>query len=394
MPELPAPSPLAAHWTLDPTIAYLNHGSFGACPRAVLAAQAELRAQLEAEPVRFFLHQYRPLLDQARERLATMVGADADGIGFVSNATTGVNALLATAELGPGDEVVVTDHEYPACRNALDEICRRRGATVVVARVPFPVGSEDEVVTAVTAKVGPRTRLLLIDHVTSPTALVLPVLRIIAAVGEVPVVVDGAHAPGMLELEVAELGVAAYAGNCHKWLCAPKGAGFVWASPGWRERMRPPVVSFGATADGDRFRASFDWAGTGDPTPWLAVPAAIEAMAAMVPGGWSEIRRCNRELAVAGRRLLCEALEVEAPCPASMLGSMAAVPLPPGHGAAVGPFAVEPLQQMLMDRFRIEVPVTRWPAAPSRVLRVSAQLYNSYEQYRYLAEALRELLAG
>lgn len=394
--QRPSPSPLAVHWALDPRVVQLNHGSFGATPRLVLERQQRLRLELEADPTGFFLRRMPGLLERSLEALAAFVGAQPEDLALVANATTGVNTVLRSLELGPGDEVLFTDHEYPACRNAVLELCRATGARPAVAPLPFPVGSEDEVVAAVAAGFGERTRLLLIDHVTSPSGLVLPVARIAAEARArgVPVLVDGAHAPGMVELDIATLGVDWYTGNCHKWLCAPKGAAFLWVRRERRDRLRPLVVSHGASAAEDRFRREFDWTGTFDPTAWLAIPAAIEVVGALLDGGWPALRQSNRELVLAGRTVLCEALGVSAPAPLSMIGSLATVPLPAGDGRTVPPFGFDPIQDALFERYRIEVPVITWLPEPQRVLRLSAQLYNALDQYRYLAAALGELELG
>ncbi len=385
-------SELARHWGLDPEVVFLNHGSFGACPTAVLAHQAALRARLEAEPVRFFVREYQQLLDAARAEVAAFLGADTDGLAFVANATTGVNAALRALELGPGDALVVTDHEYPACRNAAHRIAAERGFEVVTASVPYPIASEEQAVDAVVSAFGSATRALLIDHVTSQTALVLPVERIAREARDrgIRVVVDGAHAPGMLDLDVAALGVDAWTGNCHKWVCAPKGAGVLWAAPELRERARPLVISHGATtAPPERYHVEFDWTGTGDPTAWLSVPEAIRVVGGMVPGGWPEVRRRNHALALAARDLLCDALGIDTPAPDEMLGSMASLPLPDG---VPDPPPIDALQDRLWHDHRIEVPVIAWPAPPRRLLRVSAQLYNAPGQYALLAGALRDLV--
>ena len=398
---MPSASPLRDRWSLDPAVDFLNHGAFGACPSAVLEAQSDLRAEMERQPVAFMVRRLPPLLDAARERVARFVGADPEGLVPVANATTGVNTVLRALArtLAPGDEWLVTDHAYNACRNALDFVAAETGARVVVARVPFPCASPDEALAAVVAAAGPRTRLALVDHVTSQTGLVLPIgaiVRELAARG-VETLVDGAHAPGMVPLEIERLGAAFYAGNCHKWLCAPKGAGFLWLRADHRDAVRPLVVSHGLNtrrAGRSRLHDEFDWTGTGDPTPFLAVPAALDALASMVAGGWPEVMRRNRELVLAARSVLCRALGIPAPVPESMIGSLASLPLPPSPPAQSGrPRGVEdPLHEELLDRFAIEVPVFPWPEPPRRLLRISAQLHNDLAQYERLARALGELL--
>ena len=390
----PAGSPLARHWSLDPEILQLNHGSFGATPKAVLERQLELRRRLEADPTGFFLRSLPPLAERAREELAAFVGADPENLAFVPNATAGVNTVLRSVDLQPGDQIVYTDHEYPACRNAADEIAEATGARTVTAEIGFPLQSAGEVIAAVIETFGPRTRLLLIDHVTSPTGLIFPVREIADAAHErgVAVLVDGAHAPGMIDLDIGTLGVDFYTGNCHKWLCAPKSAGFLWVDGRWRERVRPLVISHGARIQENRFRHEFDWTGTDDPTARLCVPKALETVGSMVAGGWPEVRRRNRDLARTARRILCAVLDIGEPAPESMVGAMAAVPIPPAVGEPAGPFAFDPLQDELYDRYRIEAPVITWLPGPGRILRVSAQLYNRVEDYESLANVLGELV--
>ena len=389
----PAASPLASHWALDPAVVFLNHGSFGATPRVVLEAQSQLRARMEAEPMRFFIRELEGLLDRVRDAIGPLVGAPAKDLVFVPNATTGVNSVLRSLSFEAGDELVTTDHEYNACKNALDFVAARAGARVVVAHVPFPSAGEDEVVAAITSKVTERTRLLLIDHVTSPTGMVLPVERIVRELARrgVDTLVDGAHAPGMVPLDLAALGAAYYTANCHKWLCTPKGAAILYVRPDRQRDVRPTVISHGANSprtDRSRFQIEFDWAGTIDPTAILCIPASIDALSALLPGGLPEVMRRNRALALEARRILCDALKVPAPCPESMIGSLAAVPLPDGKPAPPSPLYGDPLQDVLLERHAIEVPVVPWPAPPKRLIRISAQLYNTREQYEYLAGAL------
>jgi isopenicillin-N epimerase len=391
-------SSFAALWTLDPSVEFLNHGSFGAAPRPVLETQAEWRARLERQPVQFF-RELEPHLDAARATLGAFVEADPDDLAFVSNATSGVNTVVRSLELQPGDELLTTDHAYNACRNTL-RLHEPRGVRVVVAEVPFPLRSPGQVVDAVLARATPRTRLALLDHVTSPTGLVFPVAELVRALGErgIDTLVDGAHAPGMVPLDLRTLGAAYYTGNCHKWLCAPKGSAFLHVRRDRQDGMLPLTIGHGLNStrtDRSRFRLLFDWTGTADPTPFLCIPAALQCLGSLLPGGWPELMRRNRALALSAQAILGEALGIELPAPSEMIGSLAAVPLPPlAHAdVAARPAPPDPLQRALLSRHRIEAPVMPFPAPPARVLRVAAQVYNSEEQVRALAAALPALLA-
>lgn len=394
----PDPSPLAAHWTLDPEVTFLNHGAFGACPREVLALQTEIRARMERDPIDFFVRAIEPLLDEARVRLAAFLHADPDDLAFVDNATAGVNTVLRSLELRPGDELLTTDHGYNACINALDAVASRSGARVVIARVPFPIRGQEEVSDAVLGAVTARTRLVLVDHVTSATGIVFPLGSLVQPLRTrgVDVLVDGAHAPGMVPVDLEALGAAYYTGNCHKWLCAPKGAGFLHVRRDRQAGLRPLVVSHGANStrtDRSRFRLEFDWTGTRDPSALLCIGAALDLVGGLVPGGWGEVRQRNHALACRARTLLCETLGVAPPCPESMLGSLATVELPRHPRWPPGPRDSDPLQGMLFARHRIEVPIYGWPVPDRRWIRVSPHLHNSERQYRFLADALREAMA-
>ncbi|MBT8207697.1 MAG: aminotransferase class V-fold PLP-dependent enzyme, partial [Acidimicrobiia bacterium] len=240
---------LRSHWRLDPEITFLNHGSFGATPTTVLDRQEALRDQMEAEPVRFFERDLETMWDTAQQALADFVGADVDDIAFVTNATAGVNAVLRSLTFEPGSEIIVTDHGYEACRNAVEYVAKRSSATVVVVPIPFPPADQASVTDAIADAVTPRTVLALVDHVTSPTGLVFPVGDIVAALEHrgVDVLVDGAHAPGMLDLDIDAIGAAYYTGNCHKWMCAPKGVGFLHVRRDRQSAVVPTVISHGAS---------------------------------------------------------------------------------------------------------------------------------------------------
>ncbi len=390
-------SSFSQHWLLDPSITFLNHGSFGATPKVVLEKQSELRRRMEREPVLFLARELEGLLDDVRRDLARFVNADPDDVVFVPNATSAINSVLRSMKLHENDDLLVTTHEYNACRNTLDFIAERSGARVKVVEIPFPLRSEDEVFEQIVSAATTRTRLLLIDHITSPTALVLPVQRIVREMSTLGIdtIIDGAHGPGQVPLDMQAVGAAYYTGNLHKWVCAPKGAAFLFVRDDKRAGIRPSVISHGANSprtDRSRFQIEFDWTGTFDPTPWLAAGEALRFMPTLVEGGWAEVMRRNHELALRARDVLCEALEIEKPARDDMLGSMASVPLPDGTATEIDPIKGDPLQVELFDRFKIEVPVHIWPSPPKRVLRVSAQLYNTIDEYRHLASALRQLL--
>ena len=390
---------LRARFALDPAVAFLNHGSFGACPLEVLQAQSELRARMERQPVRFLARELPALLDDARLPLARFLGTAPERLAFVHNATAAVNAVLRWLPLEPGDELLTTDHVYNACGNVLHDAAARTGARVVTARVPFPLAGDDDVIEPVLAAVTPRTRLCLLDHVTSPTGLVFPVARLVRLLRErgVETLVDAAHAPGHVPLEVDAIGAAWLTGNCHKWLFAPKGAGFLAVRADKVKSTRPAIVSHGANAAAgarSRFQLEFDWIGTIDPTPWLAVPTALDVGARLVDGGWPALMAHNHALAVQARSMLCATLGVLEPAPRAMIGALAAVPLPDGDGAVDGPLYGDPLQRTLVEQHGIEVPIVPWPARPHRLVRISAQVYNSLEQYQQLADALSALVGA
>ncbi len=372
---------------------HLNHGSFGAVPVSVQEARKRWLDEWEKATTAFVFEQMQPALDRARQAVADFVGGSPSGLAFVRNATTAVASVVRSLEptFRPGDEIVTTSHDYNAVRQTLVFSAERTGARVVVARVPFPISDPAQVTEAVLGAVGPRTKLAVIDHISSPTGIVYPIADIVAALEpDVPVVVDGAHGPGQVPLDLVALGASWYTGNLHKWVCAPKGAAFLQTRADWTDRTYPVVISHGwndRTAP-NRYHALFDWLGTDDMTPWLVAPDAIEAVAAEDPDGWPGVMRRNHELALAAQAVLCERLGLDAPAPPEMVGSMASVILPDLGGPPVS--GMSPLTGELLA-LGFEVPVTVWPEWPGQVLRISAYLYNRLEEYRMLADALARL---
>jgi isopenicillin-N epimerase len=388
--SLTEPASPIERWALDPAVVHLNHGSFGGCPRAVLDAAAAFRARLEAAPMRFLVLEWQAELDRAREALAAFVRAPAEQLAFVAGATAAVATALHSVapSLAAGDELLTTDHAYRACRSQLERLAAARGLRITTVAVPLPFDAE-ALIARTAAAITARTKLALLDHITSPTALRLPLEELVAVLTarDVKIVVDGAHAPGQLDLDVGALlarGVTYYAGNHHKWLCAPKGSGFLAAAPG--APAVPVVTSHGATASygpANRLHAELDWSGTHDPSPRLAVPAAI-AEVGREGGGWPAVLARNHALALELRARFVEALGGRAAplAPADAIGAMAAVPIELPAGTA--PLQLE--RRLLADGW--EVPIVDF--AGGTLVRLSAHLYNHAAE----ADALAEKLTG
>jgi isopenicillin-N epimerase len=385
-------------WDLDPTITYLTHGTYGACPRPVLEAQKALVTELEANPIRFLTREFEGRLDAAREQVAEFLNADPAGLVVVPNATTGVATVVESLRLRPGDELLTNDHEYNATLNALATVAERAKARVVRVSISLPIRHQEQVVEAILTGVTPRTRLALISHVTSPSGLVFPIETIVRELDRLGVdtLVDAAHAPGMVPVDLRALGAAYWTGNGHKWLCGPKGAGVLHVREDRRAGVLPLVTSHGRNdprSDRPALWKEFDWQGTGNPTAFLALPEALRVIGGLQPGGWPAHMAANRELVLGGRNVLVERLGLEPIAPDSMVGSMAAIALPITADDAT----TEALTNGLAFDERIEVPVGPFPvraardpgAPPSKaLLRISAQRYNEPADYERLAEAL------
>ncbi len=406
-------SPLAALWPLDPGMVFLNHGSFGSCPRWVLEQQRQIVERLEHEPIRFIVEELEALIDRSRARLAAFLNADQQGLVFVSNATAGVNTVLRSLRFNPGEELLTNNHEYNACNNALRYVAEQAsgGVRVVSVDIPFPIMTKQQVIDAILGAITPRTRLVLLSHVTSPTGLVFPIREIVSELNRrgVDALIDGAHAPGMLPIDLRSINAPYYTGNCHKWLCAPKGAALLHVREDRRAEIRPLVISHGANStrtDRPRLWLEFDYAGTIDFSAWLCVGMAIDYLESLHPRGWTGIYEDNRRDALAGRDELLRQLAAmgdhmsQLPAPDDMIGSLASVlirprPLRAGRSAPASKYHDE-LQDRLLQRHRVQAPI--FPFGPSsapasqRIVRIACQLYNTREQAAYLGRALCEEL--
>jgi isopenicillin-N epimerase len=382
-------------WLLEPEIAYLNHAGFGAAPRIVLAAADHWRRRMEAEPVRFMEEELLPALDKTRARLAGFLGAEADGLAFVDNATTGMNAVLQSLALAPGDEIVAADHAYPAIRHTLDVVTARAGAVLTLAEMPFPVSDPADIVAAYESALTPKTRLVVTDHIASHSAVRMPLEAIIALAADrgIPVAVDGAHAPGNIALDLGALaaiggekrkgegGLAWYVGNCHKWLCAPKSAGFLWTAPGRRAATHPTVVG---NLYFDGYAEAFSWPGTRDFSPWLAVADAVDFHRDF---GSDAIRAYTHGLAQEAAAMLAARWAMPRGTAPELATAMTTIALPLDAEPTVD--AGRQISRVLRHEHGVEVVVV--PVAGRLWVRISAYLYNAMADYDRLAAAVLKL---
>jgi isopenicillin-N epimerase len=386
------PAPLADHisddWCLDRTYAFLNHGSFGARLRAIAECQTTLRAQYEARPIEWLGRQANGMIAEGRRVVGAFVGSHPDSLGFTTNATEAINAVLRSLAFKPGDELLTTTHVYNAVRMTMRHVAQRVEATYREIDIPLPVRSPDQIVDAVCQAMNGRTRLIVIDHVTSTTAIVFPAAAVVdqARKRGIDVLIDGAHAPGMLPLDVESIGAAYYAANLHKWTCAPSGAGFLHVRPDRQKGIHPTTVSHFYEQG---FIQEFQWQGTRDITPWLCAKESIAYLGRL---GWDRVMNHNHSMAVWVQAMLCERWGVEPASPrdGSMLGSMATVEVPGQERLKRKYGTFDAFKAPLFDRFRIEVPVVDW-GGKWRV-RPCCQIYNTSDQYEQLADAVLTLL--
>jgi isopenicillin-N epimerase len=395
MTAVPSGTPFGSawrgEWLIDPSVTYLNHGTVGAPPRRVLAAQQAIRDEIERQPAQFLLRELAdvdgtftgaggPRMRLAAERVAGFVGARADDLAFVDNITAGANAVFRSFPFAPGDEIVVSNLAYGGVVNAARYAAERAGATVRCVELPWPGAEPGAYVEAFAAGIGPRTRIVLVDHITAETALVLPLADIAAACHArgALVLADGAHAPGAIPLDITALGVDWYAANLHKWAFTPRSSGILWASPEQQPHLHPPVISWGL---GNGMAAEFDLLGTRDPSPWLAAPAALDFIDEL---GFEAIAAYNHRLAYEGAATLAHRWGTSFTTPESMIGTMANVRLPEVLGGSAADVAA--LRGVLWGTHRIEIPV--FAHGGRLTLRLSAQVYVGADDVDRLGDAV------
>lgn len=389
-------SEFASFWNFDPEAVFLNHGSFGACPGEVNGYRSCLLDRLETQPVDFILREYMPQIPEILEKLENFTGASPGSIVLVTNVTTGINTVLSNLSINPGDELITTGQEYFSSANILRTNAAKYDAKYVEVPIENPVSSSDQIIDSILSAVTPRTVLVLIDHISSPTGMIYPVREIVHTFDQlgIDVLVDGAHGPGMLPLNLDELGAAYYTGNCHKWMCAPKTSALLYVRSDKQRNFRPAVMSHVASEfdiEMSDFQIEFFWNGTIDPTPRMSIPFTIDFMESIHPGGWTGIMNENHEKVIRAERLICERMGIEPSCPESMIGSMAAVSLPWRSPSDLPPpEGIDPLQNWLLHEKQIEILVTFTTIPYSRFLRLSAQLYNSDAEFEYLCRSLVE----
>lgn len=379
---------IKSHFILDPEIIFLNHGSFGATPKPVFDAYQAWQLRLERQPVLFLSRELSGLLRESRVVIGEFLNADPDDLVYIPNATHGVNIIARSLDFKPGDEILTTDHEYGACDFTWDFVCGKTGAKYVHQSIALPVQTEEDIVEQFWYGISPKTKAIYLSHITSPTALRLPIQRIckLAKDAGILTIVDAAHAPGQIPMDLRELGADMVFGNCHKWMLAPKGSAFLYVRRELQKLIEPLIVSWGYGPNpeftaGSRFLDALQWTGTNDPAAALAVPAAIKFMH---DHNWDTVRIQCRNLLRNGLERICELVDMSPvyPLDSDFYSQMAVAPLPASNLAA--------LKSRLYDEYKIEVPLVQWQ--DKQFIRVSMQGYNSHEDVDALVDALQNLL--
>jgi len=374
----------------------LNHGSFGKCPLEIIKFRNELANEMETLSTIFYTRRSRDLINWSRSILADFINAPEQDIVFVKNATTGVNSVLNSIPFKAGDEVVTTNLIYSSCRNLLEKMKKEKGINVKTARISLFPKNGEEIFEKIIKEVTSRTKLIFIDHISSESALIMPVAKIaeFARSKEIEILVDGAHAPGMIPLDITELGVTYYTGNCHKWICVPKGSAFLYVKPEKQDGTLPRIISnhfrIGTTPN-ERFRNSFDWQGTMDYISYICVGKTIGFIEESVDGGWKEVMKKNHELVIIGRKFICKKLGINEWAPEELTGSITTLKL--GSKKVIDEeTGLDIIQVELFDRFGIEALISTIYPTDERILRLSAAIYNQEEDYVKLGDALKVIL--
>ena len=379
---------LRKHFNIDREVVFLNHGSFGATPKPVFATYQHWQKQLERQPVKFLGRDFDNNMNKAREALAAEVGTAASNLAFIPNATHGVNIAARSITLQPGDEILASDQEYGACEYAWDVVCKGTGAVYVRQPISLPAGTQEQMAAEFMAGINDRTRVIFLSHITSPTAVRLPVEAICAEARKrgILTVIDGAHAYGQIDLNLDTLGADYYTSNCHKWALSPKGAAFMYARPEIKDQIDPLIVSWGYGADnlsrsGSRFVDLLQWAGTKDPSAYLSVPAAIDFR---VKHGWEDVHKQAKQMLdeTIGRIITLPGF-ANAYADSSNYIQMAAIFIP-------NQFEVTDLKDFLYDQHKVELPVIQWK--DHKLIRISMQAYNTEKDIDALERALQKAM--
>ena len=393
----PKKSEMSKHWRLNEKTVFLNHGSYGATPTIVLNEQKRWQLLLEKDPVKFFEDIAPKALIESRKAIANLVNCDYEDLALIENATSGVNIILRSLKFEEGDEIIVPNHAYQACRNTIDYVAEKSGAVVVTCDIPFPIQGNQIIIDNIMKCVTENTKLAMIDTVTSPTGLLMPFEELVGLLESkgVNVLLDAAHGIGMIPLDIEKIGASYTTSNCHKWLCAPKGSAFLHVRKDLQSLIHPLTISHGMTAplgDSTRFRHEFDWTGTRDVSAWCALPFVIDEFSKLVGMNWNEIMTHNRKLVIKGRNIICEKLSIIPPCPENMISSIATIKISSKQVSITDLYEIDPLHEKLLEDYNIQVPVWSWPNPQGRYIRISAQIYNNEDEYKYLANILEKCL--
>lgn len=393
----PKKSEMSKHWRLNEETVFLNHGSYGATPTIVLNEQKRWQLLLEKDPVKFFEDIAPKALIESRKAIANLVNCDYEDLALIENATSGVNIILRSLKFDEGDEIIVPNHAYQACRNTIDYVAEKSGAVVVTCDIPFPIQGNQIIIDNIMKCVTENTKLAMIDTVTSPTGLLMPFEELVGLLESkgVNVLLDAAHGIGMIPLDIEKIGASYTTSNCHKWLCAPKGSAFLHVRKDLQSLIHPLTISHGMTAplgDSTRFRHEFDWTGTRDVSAWCALPFVIDEFSKLVGMNWNEIMTHNRKLVIKGRNIICEKLSIIPPCPENMISSIATIKISSKQVSITDLYEIDPLHEKLLEDYNIQVPVWSWPNPQGRYIRISAQIYNNEDEYKYLANILEKCL--